>query len=62
MAIVLYDQEEVFRSYIECEKHDNQIEMAKRLLKLGKLTIEEIATGTDLMVNEVKELADFHLT
>lgn len=57
----LFDQKEVLRSYVESEKHDNNIETAKRLLKMGKFSIEDIAAGTGLTVEEVKELAGLSL-
>ena len=65
MLMELYDQEEVMRSYVESERHEaaekaenaTKIETAKRFLKIGKLSIEEIATGSGLTVEEVEELA-----
>ena len=61
----LFDQEEVLRSYVESERYDaenaTKIETAKRFLKMGKLSIEEIAVGSGLFVEEVEELADFSL-
>lgn len=62
MLMELYDQEEVMRSYVESEKYEaenaTKIETAQRLLKMGKLSIEEIAVGSGLTVGEVEELAD----
>ncbi len=66
MTIELYDQEEVIRSYVESERYDaenaTKIEIAKRLLKMRKLSAEEVAIGTDLTVEEVEKLTDMLLT
>ena len=55
--MVLYDEEEIMRSYIESEIYEANIKMAKRLLKMKKLSFEEIAVGSGLSVEEVEELA-----
>ncbi len=55
--MVLYDNEEIMRSYIESEIYEANIKMAKRLLKMKKLSFEEIAVGSGLSVEEVEELA-----
>ncbi len=61
----LFDQEEVLRSYVESERYDvenaTKIETAKRFLKMGKLSVEEIASGSGLTVEEVEELAGLSL-
>lgn len=57
MMMELYDQEEVLRSYVESERYDAAKETAKRLLNMGKLSIEEVADGAGLTVEEVEELA-----
>ena len=61
MLMELYDQEEVMRSYVESERYEAEnaikIETAKRLLRMGKLSIEEVAAGSGLTVEEVEELA-----
>jgi len=61
MLMELYDQEEVMRSYVESERYEAEnaikIETAKRFLKMGKLSIEEVAAGSGLTVEEVEELA-----
>ncbi len=66
MTIELYDQEEVICSYVESERCDaenaTKIEIAKRLLKMGKLSAEEVVIGTDLIVEEVEKLTDMLLT
>ena len=61
MMMELYDQEEVLKSYVESERYeaenDAKMETAKRLLKMGKLSIEEVAAGAGLAIEEVEELA-----
>lgn len=57
MMMDLYDQEEVMRSYVKSKEHDTKVEIAKRYLSLGKLSIEEIAIDSGLSVEEVEELA-----
>ena len=58
MLMELYDEEEVLRSYVECEKYDKMNEIAKRLLKLRKLSVEEIAEASGLTVEAVEKLSD----
>ncbi len=71
--MVLYDEQEILRSYVESEVHEAvhkarleerreatyeaNIKMVKRLLKMKKLSFEEIAVGSGLSVEEVEELA-----
>ena len=69
MLMELYDQEEVMRSYLESERYEaakeaakkaenaTKIETAKRFLQMGKFSIEDIAIGSGLSVEEVKKLA-----
>ena len=65
LLMVLYDQAEVMSSYLESERYEaaqeaenaTKIETAKRLLRMGKLSIEEVAAGSGLTVKEVEELA-----
>ena len=65
MLMELYDEQEVLRSYVESEKYEvenaTKIATAKRLLKMGKLSVEEIAEGSGLMVEEVERLSDIQL-
>lgn len=64
MLMELYDEQEVLRSYVESERYEAaeeaenaaNIKTAKRLLDMGRLSIEEIAEGTGLTVEEVEEL------
>ena len=62
MLMELYDEQEVIRSYVESEKYEvenaTKIATARRLLKMGKLSIEEIAEGSGLTVEEVERLSD----
>ena len=66
IMMVLYDEQEVVRSYVESERHEAtleatleaNIETAKRLLKMKRLSIEEIATASELSVETVAELAN----
>lgn len=60
MLMELYDEQEVLRSYVESEKYEvenaTKIATARRLLKMGKLSVGEIAEGSGLAVEEVEEL------
>ena len=65
IMMVLYDNEEIMRSYLESERHEARLEggyeanikTAERLLKMKKLSFEEIAVGSGLSVEEIEELA-----
>ena len=52
----LFDDEQIMKSFIRSERHDADVETAKRLLKMGKLSFEEIASGTGLTIEEVEEI------
>lgn len=56
----LYDEEEVMRSYIKSERYEAEQNKAKktaiRLLKLGKMSLEDIAEATELSLDIIKEL------
>ena len=64
--MVLYDEEEIMRSYVESERHearkeaqyDEKIETARRLLQMKKLSFDDVAVGSGLTIEEVEELAD----
>ena len=62
MLMELYDEQEVLRSYVESEKYEaenaTKIATARRLLKMGKLSVKEIAEGSGLTVEEVERLSD----
>ena len=51
----LFDEEQIMKSFIRSERHDTDVETAKRLLKMGKLSFEEIASGTGLTIEEVED-------
>ncbi len=65
MLMELYDEQEVIRSYVESEKYEvenaTKIATARRLLKMGKLSVEEIAEGSGLTIKEVERLSDIQL-
>lgn len=65
MLMELYDEQEVLRSYVESEKYEvenaTKIATARRLLKMGKLSVEEIAEGSGLTIEEVEKLSDIQL-
>ena len=50
IMMVLYDEEEIMRSYVESERHDEKIETAKRLLQMQKLTNDDM----DLPLRKLK--------
>lgn len=57
IMMVLYDEEEIMRSYVESERYDEKIETAKRLLQMKKFSYDDIAAGSGLTVEKVEELA-----
>ena len=64
----LYDEEEVMRSYIKSERYEaaqeaaqeatlnNSKKTAIRMIKAGKMSLEDIADYTELSLDVVKEL------
>ncbi len=58
--ISLYDEEEVMRSYIKSERYEAELDKAKktaiRMIKAGKMSLEDIADYTELSLDIVKEL------
>ena len=66
IMMVLYDEEEIMRSYVESEvyeatqraAHNEKIETARRLLQMQKLANDDIAAGSGLTIEEVEKLAD----
>lgn len=58
IMMVLYDEQEVMKSYVESERHDEKIEITKRMLEDGSLTVDKIAQISGLPINVVKYLAD----
>ena len=55
--MVLYDNEEIMRSYIESEVYEANIETAKRMLIDGELSLDRIAKFSNLSIEVVEELA-----
>lgn len=56
----LFDEEEIMRSYIRSERYeaeqDNSKKTAIRMIKAGKMSLEEIADYTELSFDFVKDL------
>ena len=53
----LFDEEQIMRSYIKSERYEETKENARRLLKLGKIKIDEVSDCfPDLMDADIKEL------
>lgn len=56
----LFDEEEVIRSYIRSERYDaaqdNSKKTAIRMMKAGKMSLEEIADYTELSLDSVRNL------
>ena len=56
----LYNEEEVMRSYIKSERYEAELDKAKktaiRMIKAGKMSLEDIADYTELSLDIVKEL------
>lgn len=56
--MVLYDQEEAIQMYGESERYDEKVETARCLIEIGKLSLEDIAAGTGLPIDKVREIAN----
>ncbi len=53
----LFDEEQIMRSYIKSERHDEARETAERMIKMGKLSLEEIALCVpSVSLDELKEI------
>lgn len=53
----LFDEEQIIKSFIKSERHDEARETAKRLIKKGKMSLDEIAECVPtLSFDELKEL------
>ena len=57
IMMVLYDEEEIMRSYVESERHDEKIETAKRMLNDGALSMDKVAEFSDLPIEVIEKLA-----
>ena len=53
----LFDEEEIMKSFIKSERHDEALDTAKRLIRKGKMSLEDIADCVpSLSFDELKEL------
>ena len=53
----LFDEEQIMKSYIRSERHDADRETAERMIKKGKLSLDEIADYVPtLSYEELREL------
>lgn len=53
----LLDEEQIMKSFIKSERHDEARETAERMIKIGKLSLDEIAQCVpSLTLDELKEL------
>ena len=53
----LFDEEQIMKSFIKSERHDEARETAERMIKKGKMSLEEIADYVpSLSLDELKEL------
>lgn len=62
IMMVLYDEEEIMRSYVESEryeaKRDEKIETAKRMLNDGALSMDKVAEFSNLPIEVIEKLAE----
>ena len=53
----LFDEEQILKTYIRSERHDEARETAERMIKMGKLSLEEIGLCVpSISLDELKEL------
>ena len=53
----LFDSEQIMKSFIRSERHDADRETAERMIRKGKMSLEEIADYVpSLPLEELKEL------
>lgn len=53
----LFDEEQIMKSFIKSERHDEARETAERMIKYGELSLEKIARYVpDLSMEELKEI------
>ncbi len=53
----LFDEEQIMKSFIRSERHDADRETAERMIRKGKMSLEEIADYVpSLSIEELKEL------
>ena len=54
----LFDEEQIMKAFIKSERHDEARETAERLIKKGKMPLDEIAECVPaLSFDELKEIA-----
>ena len=58
IMMVLYDEEEIMRSYVESEVYDSKIDSARRMLGDGTLSLDKVAEFSNLPIEVIRELAD----
>lgn len=56
IMMVLYDEEEAMRTYVESERYDEKIETATRMIADGDLPVDKIAKYSGLALEKVIEL------
>lgn len=56
IMMVLYDEEEAMRTYVESERYDEKIESATRMIADGDLPVDKIAKYSGLALEKVVEL------
>ncbi len=65
MMMELYDEQEILKTYVESERFEAEnsvkIETARRFLRMGKLSVDEIAAGSGLPVETVLKLQEEQL-
>ncbi len=53
----LFDEEQIIKSFIKSERHDEARETAERMIKMGKLSLDEISLDVpSLSFDELREL------
>ncbi len=53
----LFDDEQIMKSFIKSERHDEVRETAERMIRMGKLSLEEIALCVlSVSLDELKEI------
>ena len=62
IMMVLYDEEEIMRSYVESERYearnDEKIETARRMLSDGALPLDKVAQFSNLPLEVIEELSN----
>ncbi len=53
----LFDEEQIMKSFIRSERHDEARETAERMIRKGRISLEEIADNVpSLSFDELKEI------